>query len=230
MMKKIVVLIISIMLGTDFVYSQHFIRVSEVTFSDEELQYKDNDTSGNVVLIHSFLKRDSRYLFLVMEVMDSIELDDSPFNLYVSFKSSNDTIPLICCDRVCHTDTSSIIHTFCAVSEEMIPGGRKFLLEDVRYGYDNLRDTLYKNVECFYSMNKGELHKIDLPCVNIVCPIISESHYSDAPYIFRRIFCPDNYSSVYDNTGDELFIDETDNLFMDEDFEHDSDNQKNINR
>lgn len=228
-MKKIIVFIISIVLGTDFVYSQHFIRVSEVTFSDEELQYRENDTSGNVVLIHSFLKRDYRYLFLAIEVSDSIELDDSPFNFYVSFSSSKDTIPLICCDQIYHTDSSSIIHTFCNISEEMIPGGRQFLLEDIRYGYDNLRDTLYKNMECFYSMNMGELHKIVLPCVNIVSPIISESHSSDAPFIFRRIFCPDKYSSVYDNIGEELFIDETDDLFMDEDFEHDSD-KKNINR
>ena len=229
-MKKIVVFIIFIVLGTDFVYSQHFIRVSEVTFSDEELQYRKNDTSGNVVLTHCFLKRDYRYLFLAIEVSDSIELDDSPFVFYVSFKSSKDTLPLICCDRVYHTDTSSVIHTFCAISEEMIPGGRSFLLKDVKYGYKNLRDTLYKNLECFYSINKGDLFKVVLPCVNIVSPIISESYSSETPNEFRSVFCPDYYPSGFGEMGDELFIDETDSLFIDEIFEHDCDNQKNINR
>ena len=201
-MRRHIIYITIILLNINSLNSQNnnYVRVSNVTFSDEELQFSGNDSVGSVVINQGLFKVNYRYLFFTIEI-SNLDLSNNSISFFVCFSTSNDTVPLVFCDSVHFADTSNILHAYCNVSERMIPGGRGFLLEDVKFGYRNLKDTLYRDLALFYKINgNSELYSTVLPPLSIVSPIIIDDSSSDIPYVFHKTFCPFDYYPLF---GDE---------------------------
>lgn len=218
-MKKFVFYIAITLLNVNILSSQESVRILDVTFSDEELQFRENDSMGEFILSHGFLKVDYRYLFFTIET-SNLDLTDNSIHFFVRFSTTNDTIQLIYCDNLQVTDTSNILHAYCNISEQMIPGGRAFLLDDVKFGYSHLKDSLSRSMECFYIVNGVKTQHIShLPPVNIISPIVTDNISFNAPYLFRKTFCPYEHVFLFDDTINEQSIKDMTFFFEEEEIE-----------
>lgn len=169
-------------------FSQNNIKVREIIFIDEQFDLICDSISTTLVMNEDFLRFDYRYLLFDIEIQTSennIDVDLSDFKICFSF--SEDTIPLIDCGHAILTDSSVIFHAYCAVKDRMIPGGHKFILNDVYKNFQHLQDTLQQLLSIIYlKQDESKYYHIEIPQITIISPLLHRSEKSK----IRLDFCP----------------------------------------
>lgn len=182
----ILTFVFSIAIST--LFSQNNIKVREIIFIDEQFDFICDSTSTTLVINEDFLRFDYRYLLFDIEIQtleNSIDIDLSDFKICFSF--SEDTIPLIDCSHTILTDSSVIVHAYCVVKDRMIPGGCKFVHDDVYNDYQHLQNTLQRLLSIIYSKpDEITQNHINVPQIIMISPRLSSSKKHN----IRLDFCP----------------------------------------
>lgn len=169
-------------------FSQNNIKVREIIFIDEEFDLICDSISTTLVINEDFLRFDYRYLLFDIEIQaleNNIDVDLSDFKICFSF--SEDTIPLIDCGHAILTDSSVIFHAYCVVKDRMIPGGSKFVRDDVYKNYQHLQNTLQRLLSIIYSKSdETTQNHIKIPQITMISPRLS----SGKKHNVRLDFCP----------------------------------------